>query len=254
MTAATLKPYLVERIRRPPPEGCFVIPWSPPVVAFGAFRTAWLASIGINPSVREFRDEDGRELVQDRRLPTFRSLAIDRLEATPLSVAETIVEECESYFAPTRKPYPWFKSLDRIFSGAGASYYDGTACHLDLVPWATERVWKRATPLKPSLTAAARRKLLADGVPFLLAQLEQENITALVVNGAAVIDELRRYTPMDLRELSAIQHGCGTRVYCGELGRTKVVAWTVNVQSSRNVTTELKQAIADVCTTHLTRG
>lgn len=254
MSSATLKPYLVERIRRPPPEGCFVIPWSPPVVAFGAFRTAWLASIGINPSVREFCDEDGRELVKDRRLPTFRSLAIERLEGTPPSVAEKIVEECESYFAPTRKPYPWFNALERIFAGAGGSYRDGTACHLDLVPWATERVWKRATPKRPALTAAARKKLLSDGVPFLLAQLEQENITALVVNGAAVIKELRRHTPIELRELPSIHHGCGTRVFSGELRRTKVVAWTVNVQSSRNVTNELKQAIADVCTTRLTRG
>lgn len=53
----TLVPeYIAERVRRPVPESSLVIPGSTPVVSFGNAETAWVATLGLNPSLREFAD------------------------------------------------------------------------------------------------------------------------------------------------------------------------------------------------------
>ena len=46
--------YVEDRIRRPAPERCFVVPASTPVVAFGNPGVARVATLGLNPSRIEF--------------------------------------------------------------------------------------------------------------------------------------------------------------------------------------------------------
>jgi hypothetical protein len=71
-----------------------------------------------------------------------------------------VVADCAAYFQ--RNPYRrWFDPLDELLrAGVGASFYDGTACHLDLVQWATDPVWgqmsdERARRRKPWLRIQA---------------------------------------------------------------------------------------------------
>jgi hypothetical protein len=72
MSDATMPDYIVERIRRPPPEGCEVVPGSTPVIAFGDVRTARVATLGLNPSKSEFLNKHGQELTgAHRRLATL---------------------------------------------------------------------------------------------------------------------------------------------------------------------------------------
>jgi hypothetical protein len=53
---------------------------------------------------------------------------------------------------PDRNPYRrWFDPLDQALRAAfGVSYYAGTACHLDLVQWATTPVWNNRDRRKGS--------------------------------------------------------------------------------------------------------
>lgn len=129
-------------IRRTPPEGAGVVPGSTPVVAFGDPDRARVATLGLNPSRREFLDRHGRLLDgSERRLATLASLRAVRLEDLGDKQVAEVITDCAGYFR--RHPYRrWFDPLDRLLqSAAAASYYDSTACHFDLVQWATNPVW-----------------------------------------------------------------------------------------------------------------
>jgi hypothetical protein len=106
--------------------------------------------------------------------------------------------------------------LDKVLrTGLGVSYYDGSACHLDLVQWATDPVWGKI----PS--SAAREALLEDGVPHLRAQLTRENVRLVLLNGRQVIDQV---TSLGLAELIDIRNFVGMQIdgSPSNLGRTGV--------------------------------
>src|SRR6266511_6400613 len=174
---AGLSQYLLTMVRRLPPAGTPVVPGSTPVVAFGDPARAEVATLGINPSANEFL-QHGRLLTGDqRRLATLESLGAQRLDRLTEAQVATVVADSATYFQ--RRPYRrWFDPLDELLrAGADARYYEGSACHLDLLQWATQPVWgKIADP-------RARRALLDDGVPHLRAQLARENVRLVLLNG-----------------------------------------------------------------------
>ena len=59
MTAGVAE-YVATRLRQEPPRGAPVVPGSTPVVAFGDPTRAAVATLGINPSWKEFLHSDGR--------------------------------------------------------------------------------------------------------------------------------------------------------------------------------------------------
>jgi hypothetical protein len=126
-------PYIVEPLRATVPHSSSVVLGSTPVVAFGECRSARVATLGLNPSRQEFLDQNGRELTgADRRFETLRSLGATRLEDAGDSTIRRVFDGCCGYFF--RNPYRrWFDQLENIIRPLGASYYDGSACHLDLV-------------------------------------------------------------------------------------------------------------------------
>lgn len=175
--------YVAERIRQDPPPDSHVVEGSTPVVAFGDVLHARVATLGLNPSRIEFEvrrvELDGSK----RRFETTRSLGLVSLaDATDTAVA-AIFRRCNEYFQ--RNPYRrWFNRLEPVLRSVGASYYDGTACHLDLSQWATDPTWNGLLP-------AVRSKLVDRDGPFLARQLEAEQIEVLLLNGAAVVDGFR---------------------------------------------------------------
>ena len=239
-----LPPYLVAMVRRDPPESARVVPGSTPVVAFGDPARARVATLGINPSRNEFLDGQGGLLDgSQRRLATLRSLAAARLDALTDGQVAEVVADCAAYFQ--RNPYRlWFDPLDQLLGAAlGASYYDGTACHLDLVQWATDPVWGQLSDER------ARQALIDDGVPHLRAQLAANpDISVVLCNGRQVIDQVRDARLADLREVGVIRNGQVTcRLYSGpaRVGTARWIAWSANLQSSWGVSSELKRELAD---------
>lgn len=119
-----------------------------------------------------------------------------------------------------------------IVDACGASYKDGSAASLDIVQWATQPVWG-------GLTVRQKRKLLESDVPFLAQQLRNEKIEALLINGRGVMEALRQFMGLELRQSEIIKGVPGTpnipdtRLYTGSLfGRIRVVAWNVNLQGT----------------------
>jgi hypothetical protein len=142
-----------------------------------------------------------------------------------------------------RQPYKnWFNKLETpILAACNASYYDRTACHLDLVQWATDPTWGK-------LPLSVRKRLIIEDADFLISQLQNEGIRLLLVNGVSVWRQLMVAAGKELSvEHTEIIDGCShkpTRVHCGRLfGKVCVVAWSTNLQSSFGVTTVLREEL-----------
>lgn len=242
----TVPDHVTAMVRRSPPEECRVVPGSTPVVAFGDPTHAEVATLGINPSAREFV-EDGRLLAGDhRRLATLDALgAVDCGDLTVGQVA-AVVADCAAYFQ--RRPYRrWFDPLDTLLrAGTEASYYDGSACHLDLVQWATDPTWSK-------LPHDVQHTLLDDGAPHLRAQLSHENVRLVALNGRRVLTHVDALGLADLTEVDQLPVGATTcRLYTGTGSGVRWVGWSTNLQSSWGISTVFKQRLgawlADLCT------
>ena len=174
-------------------EKC-VIPWSCPVPSFGNIYESELATVGLNPSNREFVDREGKELNEaDRRFHTLNSLGLRCWSDACIEQLSMIEESCTKYFL--RNPYnKWFKDLDDLISGTSASYYtcSSAACHLDLIPYATACKWT-------DLSSQQRASLLNASADILGLLLRDSPVKLLVLNGKAVVDNLERLSGQEFR-------------------------------------------------------
>lgn len=230
-----------------------VIPWSSPVPVFGDLGTSTVATLGLNPSNREFVDASGRELDGAlRRFHTLKSLGIDSWANARIRHLEMIVESCRRYFAVN--PYDaWFRRLDNII-GARASFYGSaaTACHLDLIPYATARKWTDLVPKE-------RARLLRAAGDTLGLMLRDSSIRVLLLNGRSVIQHFvdLSETTLSRRAIDAWRlprsqapvlgysyRGRITRFGSVPLGReVLVLGYNHNIQSSFGVTTAVVNSI-----------
>ncbi len=221
--------YIEERIRRPIPRGRCVVPGSTPVVAFGNCLTARVATLGLNPSRREFLDRKGALLKGDRRrLASRKWLGVSDLSRVSQEVIIKVFEECNRYFQ--RDHYAWFDKLEPVLRACGASYCDGSACHLDLVQWATDPTWGKLLKTKPLVC----ERLIADDLRFLRKQLKNATLQLLLINGTGVRTRFQHAMDLELAEADVItKHGKQkTRLYTGELDHVRVVAWSTNLQNA----------------------
>jgi len=230
--------YIAARIREDPPEDCCVISGSSPVVSFGDARVARVATLGLNPSRIEF-EVKGVELDgPSRRFETTRSLGVSTLVDASSDAVEVVFRRCNDYFSgnPYRR---WFNRLEPILRSVGASYYDGTGCHLDLSQWATDPTWN-------GLTSEVRTRLLQRDGRFLASQLHSEHIDILLLNGAAVVDGFRRVLGGVLELLPDNVSDCTvtTRLWTGRHNDMRVIGWSTNLPSSYGVTRKLVTDLA----------
>jgi hypothetical protein len=220
----------------------YVVPGSTPVVSFGNALVAAVATLGINPSASEFTESDVLLQGTKRRLATLDSLrASDTNSLTDEQVC-AVLADCWNYFSSARNPYRrWFDPLDKLMRSAlTVSYYDGSACHLDLVQWATSPVWGQ---LRDS---PAKRILLDESRAHLVNQLRYGKIKVILLNGMEVVHQVRGSKLAVLEEMrEVLQFGSvSCRLFVGASGCIKFVGWSTNLQSSFGVRTELKQQLA----------
>ncbi|MCY4583213.1 MAG: hypothetical protein OXE50_10530 [Chloroflexi bacterium] len=202
---------LIDQLDRGPLHDSGVIRWSCPVIAFGDVINPKVATLGLNPSNREFMDKAGLELKGwERRFPTLTSLGLTEWAEVDTRDLEMIMNACQSYFHGN--PYnAWFKKLDDVVAGAGASFYSPfhSACHLDLVPYATAAKWI-------TLNEKQRDTLLQHTTDTLGQILQDVPATTLILNGQSVV-----------RQFESL-FGCS-------LTREEAPAWTLHRESHRDV-------------------
>jgi hypothetical protein len=235
---AAVEPYVAARVRRAAPDGCSVITGSTPVVAFGDPCAATVATLGLNPSRVEFLDSGQLLGGQQRRLASLGSLGVESLLGANAETVGRVVGACRRYF--WRRPYRrWFDQLETILGPLGYSYYDGTACHLDLVQSATDPTWAK-------LGDGQRQRLLSADVPFLRDQLDRSAFRFLLINGSSVRGWAAATLGIEFANVAGVaQDGTTTGFAVGKFnGKVPVLAWSTNLQSSWGVTRARRHAIA----------
>lgn len=245
---------LIERIADTAARDADVIPWGSPVPAFGDPTVARVATLGLNPSNREFVDGDGAELAGDsRRFHTLTSLGLSGWDDADADHLDRILLSCYDYFAGN--PYDrWFRKLDTVVSATGASFYNpqSPACHLDLIPYATARKW---TELRPR----QRLGLLHLAGDTLGRLLRDSAVGVLILNGQSVVTHFQEATGIALqrrempswalpRQSGAVAgyayRGCVDSVSGYALPRELLVlGFNHNLQSSYGVTSNVIKAI-----------
>jgi hypothetical protein len=205
-----------------------VVAGSTPVVAFGDPLNAWVATVELNPSRAEFPDRTGRELTgKSRRLETLQSLGVKTLAQVSPAVARKIVTGCNEYFR--RNPYTWFKRLEIILGVLRASYFDGTACHLDLVQWATDPVWGK-------LPKSQQRILIEKDRPFLREQINYGQFKLLLLNGRSVVEQFESLLSCPLETLGKDFPLPGWTLSAGkDHSGVPVIGWNLNLQSTPGI-------------------
>lgn len=246
---------LIDKLTDPKLHETSVIEWGAPVISFGDFSSSKIATIGLNPSNREFVDVRGEELNGDsRRFHTLGSLGLLEWSEVNEDHIEQIYELCKDYFS--RNPYDgWFKSLDYLISGTQTSYYfpSFNACHLDLIPYATSCKWTELSSNQRSLLL----ELTGDTLGILL---KNSSIELLVLNGRTVVEHFQNIADSRLESrvmpswtlprksgdgVSGISYKGSIRNLGGvDLGREiTVLGYNHNIQSSFGVTTQVKKNI-----------
>lgn len=234
---------------------CEVIEWASPVIAFGDYKRSHVATVGLNPSNREFVDKKGNELTgHKKRFQTLSSLKIDSWATLDENGFELIEKSWSDYFQIN--PYVgWFKDMDLILSGTNNSLFDvgSKACHLDLIPFATHKKWA-------SLTRGQQKKLLQVSAEVLKEVLINSKIKVMILNGRSVVNNFQqmmniRFNFQEMSHWSLKRSGnklvrgiayTGTlnSIQNVDLGREiKVLGFNHNLQSSFGITNELRISI-----------
>lgn len=234
-----------------------VIRWGCPVPSFGDLTRSTVATLGLNPSNREFVDESGNELDgSSRRFPTLTSLGLASWSDVDATHLESIIDSCRGYFLGNSYDR-WFRRLDAVLTGTSASYYNvsRSACHLDLIPYATAEKWT-------DLSSRQKSRLLNVAGDSLGLLLSNSPVRLLILNGRSVIEQfqevagvslncaemppwsLRRKSVSDVKGLaySGIVRTIGGIPLAHSL---QILGFNHNLQSSFGVTTEAINAIRD---------
>lgn len=257
---------LIDRLDSSGILGTGVIRWAAPVPSFGDLSSATVATLGLNPSNREFVDVNGCELQGVlRRFHTLKSLKLRSWSEVSANHLQSILELCRAYFL--RNPYDgWFKKLDGILGGTKTSYYTApsSACHLDLIPYATASKWTDLSPRQ-------RSALLTIAADTLALLLQNSSIRLLLMNGSTVVAnfeeiagaqlervEMHGWTLSRQRKKDVIgvgYKGVLRSIHGVELSRPiLVLGYNHNIQSSFGVTNRAVSAIQRWITESATEG
>lgn len=191
-----MKDLLIDRILKAPPIDQYITPQSTPVVAFGDPIKAQVATLGINPSSREFLDAKGQLLSgENRRLADFRSLGINHHKEMTSGHAEQVLQDSNNYFNRDETVYKWFEPLERyVLNPISASFRDSSAAHLDLVQWSTAPVWGAIKD------KALREVLIRDDIGFLGEMLRSGSYKYLFLNGSTVVNTIVKFGLIELEQ------------------------------------------------------
>lgn len=245
---------LVELLHKGEPVELGAIPWASPVLAFGNPIDSQVATLGLNPSNLEFVDRFGCPLhAPNHRFESLATLNAVNWGDVASRGIRRVWQACEDYFYGN--PYDrWFKRLERLLVGTGASYYTSLglkACHLDLVPFATAEKWS-------ALTSLEKAQLIELGTPSLVRTILASDIRVLILNGSAVVKEFSRLAPAESLETRlmkswALQNGRVQGVsYMGRVSQLGgfdldrsllVLGYNHNIQSSFGVTSAVISSI-----------
>jgi hypothetical protein len=238
-----------KRIKTNPLPNLAVVEHSTPIVVFGNIEKSKVATLGINPSKNEFLNNENILLSDEKkRFETLKSIGSANLSTLSDIQVKNVYDACLSYFKvnPYRK---WFDQLENhILVNFNVSYYSESACHLDVVQWATDPIWR-------NLDKKVKDELIRNDIWFLETQLCEYDLDVLLINGNSAFEIFKKYfKPRQINQSTLyIKHDNDKeetcRVYEFELNlrekKIKVFAWSKNLQSSIGLTKKMKNKISN---------
>jgi len=233
-----------------------VIDWGAPVPVFGSLDDSEVATVGLNPSNREFVNLAGEELGDlERRFHSLQSLEIEDWNNLDISHLTAIEKSCSEYFSGN--PYDqWFRVLDNIISGTRHSFYNynrRSACHLDLIPFATYEKWG-------DLAKEHQHDLMKISTESFIKTLCNSKLKLLILNGESVVRLFSDITNISLEKNEKkewqLPRKSGRHVagysYRGQISKVRdiklnrsilILGYNHNLQSSFGVTNSVKRSI-----------
>jgi hypothetical protein len=171
------------------------------VLFFGDALSARVATIGLNPSKREYLAPNGEPLSdRKQRFATTMLLGAAAREELSDAQADQAIHIMRSYYDLGKPVFgSYFRHLTNLLDGMGASYRSRSATHLDLVQESTDPVWS-------SLSPDERSALLTRDLPFLTWQLENlPRLEAAICAGKTVSEQLRAQVHVEVRETGTMK-------------------------------------------------
>lgn len=230
-----------------PPKGIGIIPGTTPVISFGDFTSARVATLGINPSSREFLSGGKLIPTSKKRLVDFEVLGSEAAFPLNRDQASHVWDGCTNYFLTNRAYWSWFRPLSNLLGATGGlSYESGEVCHLDLSPWATDPVWG-------NLRKEQKRELVSDGLELLNWQTQHNHLDAIIFNGRQVYEVIKEFTDIEIKAIEPYRYKAGGKELTSELVTgvgplgQKVLGWTLNLQNVRAKELEKQTIKTDLC-------
>ncbi len=239
---------VIQRAMAPYPGVKEIVDFSTPVVAFGNPNKSRVATLGINPSSSEFQIGNGNKTplggAIPKRLVDTEVLGINNPIRLTREQAIKVIEGCYQYFyGQSPNPYEWFLKLEEfILKPAGFTYYgqDATACHLDLVQWATDPVWDSIA------SKSTKELLLKRDKEFLRYQLTSYNFEYVFLNGSTAVNQFKELgiaTLEQVHTVTANSNGGRHTVVKGESGGTVFFGWGINTGAKYASKAGLKELV-----------
>jgi hypothetical protein len=218
---------VIERAMADYPNIEELVEFSTPVVSFGYPKGARVATLGINPSSNEFQIGNGNKSPLrdgEKRLIDTLQFGIEKPKSLSRDQAVAVIKGCYNYF--NIKPYEWFKKLEQtILVPSGFSYHDSTACHLDLVQWATDPVWQSIKDKNVT------KSLLEADKDFLEFQLKEYDFEVIFLNGGTVMKTVKSLDLCKFKEVGTVDFnskGTQSVIELGEYDGKQLIGWGVN--------------------------
>lgn len=227
--------YVAKRILQEEPRQYLTL-GSTAVPSFGDFTKSNIATLSINPSSKEFVSGKNILPTGKKRLVDKESLGLENSEKLKAEHADSVWNGCVSYFQ-TGNSYEWFNDLQLVLDSIGASYKSGTACHIDLVQWATSPAWKE-------LPSTFKSEFIEKDREFFHRQTDSKNLELLIINGRQVFEVASRLPDFEFKFVEPLTYkykGKTTNnfrfVGSGPNGK-RILGWTGtlrNMRTSMNV-------------------
>lgn len=216
-----------------------------PILYFGEIVNSKIATIGLNPSDKEYYDSEGKSYnrflhKQDLKISSWNEISNDEIVKIKTSF--------DYYFK--HNPYKsWFNRLDDLLADESYSYYFpfNNLVHFDIIPVATKNKWG-------NLSSANRDLLIAQFGNYLEYLITESSIEICILNGQSVVDNFQRIfnhslykthiEEWDISTKNKIVKGhCYKAILNKKNKRILVLGFNHNIQSSFGVSKYLVSCI-----------
>lgn len=235
---------ILDFISQPIPENIGILAHSIPIPFFGNIEKSIVATLSLNPSDKEFRQDRHPSLILANEKKRFKDRDFfditDKQSLTKFQ-AEIAYDSYLSYFK--NNPYKkWFNKLDSLLSPVGFSYYDGTMSHLDITPWATFQKWDNLNTKDAVLNASAN---ISEYI------LDNYDLKFLFVNGKTTFSHLQKYY-QNIENVTSEAVMLADKqciIYTAQLGNCKIIGWNLYIHyglssdNQKSLTLEIKKRL-----------